>query len=39
MEDKIEGLGELPFPMPLETELIWLNEEIEEVNISFQETL
>jgi len=38
VEDKIEGLGELPFPMPLEIEVTWLNEEIEEVNIGSQET-
>jgi len=38
MEDKIEGLGEFPLPMPSENELTWLNEEIEEVNIGSQET-
>jgi len=39
MEDKIKGLGELPFPTPLESEMTWLNEEIKEVNIGSQETL
>jgi len=38
MEDKIEGLRELPFPIPSKTEVTWLNKEIEEVNISSQET-
>jgi len=38
MEDNIEGLGELPFPLPSESEMTWLNEEIEEVNIGSQET-
>jgi len=37
-EEKIEGLGELPFPMPSKNEVTWLNEEIEEVNIGSQET-
>lgn len=37
-DDKIEGLGELPFPLPSEVEVTWLNEEIKEVNISSQET-
>lgn len=36
-EDRIEGLGELPFPLPSETKLTWLNEEIKEVNIGSQE--
>ena len=36
-ENKIEGLGELPFPLPSETEVTWLYEEIEEVNIGAQE--
>jgi len=39
LEDKIKGLGEFPFSTPLELEMIWLNEEIQEVNIGFQETL
>jgi len=38
MEDKIEGLGELPLPMTSKNEVTWLNEEIEEVNIGSQET-
>ena len=38
MEDKIKGLGELPFPMSSENEVTWLNEEIEELNIGSQET-
>ena len=33
MDDKIEGLGELPFPIPSKLEMTQLNEEIEEVNI------
>jgi len=32
-DDKIEGLGKLPFPLPSETEVTWLNEEISKVNI------
>lgn len=36
-DDKIEGLGKLPFPLPSETEVTWLNEEILEVNIGSQE--
>lgn len=36
-EDRIEGLGELPFPLPSKTKMTWLNEEIEEVNIGSQE--
>ena len=35
-KNKIEGLGELPFSLPSETEMTWLNEEIEEVNIGSQ---
>ena len=35
--DKIEGLRELPFPLPSKTEVTWLNEEISEVNIGSQE--
>jgi len=38
MEDKIEGLGELPFPTPSKLEMNWLNKEIDEVNIISQET-
>ena len=38
MEDKIEGLEELPFPLPSESKVTWLNEELEEVNIGSQET-
>lgn len=33
-EDRIEGLRELPFPLPSKIEMTWLNEEIKEVNIS-----
>ncbi|WP_332610251.1 hypothetical protein, partial [Escherichia coli] len=29
MEDKIKGLGELPFSTPSKSELTWLNEEVE----------
>lgn len=36
-DDKIKGLGELPFPLPSEAEVTWLNEEIAEVNIGSQE--
>ena len=36
-DDKIEGLGELPFPIPSEAKVTWLNEEIIEVNIDSQE--
>jgi len=38
MEGKIEGLGELSLPLPSESEVTWLNEEIGEVNIGSQET-
>ena len=36
-DDKIEGLGQLPFLLPLEVEVTWLNEESEEVNFGSQE--
>ena len=36
-DDRIEGLGELPFPLPSKIEMTWLNEEIEEINIGSQE--
>ena len=32
-DDKIEGLGELPFPLPSKAKVTWLNKEIVEVNI------
>ena len=36
-DDKIEGLGEFPFPLPSKAKFTWLNEEILEVNIGSQE--
>ena len=39
MKNKIERLGELPFPTPSESEMNWFNEEIEEVNIGSQDIL